>query len=186
MSLLTSAETPWSPPRSPLTLSLFCKVIHRLCEDTTSRKAAKDSSLPALPPTRTLSFFWGYCPPKRALWPILEAVPRTHYERVVFSCLNKTKTTFGVVQSRYGNPFFILAIELFLPAGQDEQLSGHLHEVLLLQFLVVVLGALAAVVHEYCFDLLDHSLFGVIEALVLVGLVGGFLGFFVHLFYWDD
>lgn len=105
---------------------------------------------------------------------------------MVFSCLNKPVSTLGVVQSSNCHPFLILPIELFLLTGQDKQFSGHLHEVLLLQFLVVVLRALAAVINEDCLDLLDHGLLGVVQALVFVGFVGRLLGSFVHLFYLGD
>jgi hypothetical protein len=82
---------------------------------------------------------------------------------MVCFCLSSGGHTFGVVESGNADPFRRLPAELFALAGSEEQLCDHLHEVLFLEFEVVVFGAFSAVVDEDEFYLAYDILFGVVE-----------------------
>lgn len=91
--------------------------------------------------------------------------------------------TLSIVQRGNRDPFFRFSIKTLLPSGKYEELRGHLHEVFFLQLLIVIFGALAAIVDKDDFYLLDHALLGVIQTFILLRLVGGLFGLLVHRFY---
>jgi hypothetical protein len=70
--------------------------------------------------------------------------------------------TLSIVESGNRDPLFRLSIETLLPSSKDKQLRDHFHEVFFLQLLIVVFGALAAIVDKDDFYLLDHALFGMV------------------------